>query len=234
MGGGGSALIGATLPCWAPARPRPCPLPCLGCHCLPLPLRAAPSAPWPLPPWSLVPGRWVSPGQLWRRSILAGGGQPGQQQGRGEGQGMDGRVLEGAGGCPRQGRDWSSSVALQWFVLCLWYQGNWKESGGRQDPTDRWSMLNSPTARPGRRSAVPSTVCRPALPACLPACLPLGFPLSCTQPTFIKLPSQPSVLIHPRRRPQGRVRARTPSHPPLHLHNPLSTTSTCGEGSEDT
>lgn len=98
-----------------------------------LPLRAAPSAPWPLPPWSLVPGRWVSPGQLWRQPALAEEGSraaAGQQQGSsragGTGGGRTGGVfyLEGAGGCPRQGRGWSSSVALQWFVLCLEYQGN--------------------------------------------------------------------------------------------------------------
>ena len=109
--------------------PCSCLAPCAGCPlpaCLPCPCVLPPQPPGPSPlapgPWSVVPGRWVSPDQLCRRPTLEGRKEGSRAAGQGR-RGQKGRGFEGAGGCPRPGRGWSSSLALQWFVvLCLWCQ----------------------------------------------------------------------------------------------------------------
>lgn len=74
---------------------------------------------------------------------------------------------------------------------------------------------------------MPSTVCRSALPAHLqylpsPRVAPL---------MHLQLPSQLFVLTRPAVIQRPCQDPNTPSHPPLHLHSPLSA---CGEGTEDT
>lgn len=79
-------------------------------------------------------------------------------------------------------------------------------------------MLNSPTACPGRRSAVPFTVCRFALP-CLPA--PRIAPLMHLQsPSQLSSsshhPSKPSIP-RPCRDPNTLASSPPPPQPPVHL-----------------
>lgn len=164
------------------------------------------------------------------------------QQGRGQegGQGIEGRgcLLRALGVARRQGRQgrgWSSPGALQWFVLLPVVSGQFefdlgrtRESGGRQDPTDRWSMLNSPTAAcPGDQ--VGRLPCRlPCLPPVLPAlpcpvlpssacphASPAVLPCLASAPLSPPRPSAPAILPTDARGRDGSLNVMLAPAPPV-------------------
>lgn len=136
-------------------------------------------------------------------------------------------VLEGAGGCPRQGRGWSSSVLLQWFVLCLpLASGQFEfdlaksQEGGKTRQTGGRCLILRLRAQVGglpcRLPSAASPCLLARLPACR-ACLPLESPLSCT---FNRLLSRRPHPIQPASNPKTvsrsehpRVRPSTPTTP---------------------
>lgn len=210
---------------WAPA--HPCPPPLSGLSLPALPLRAAPSAPWPLP--SLVARPWqVGQPRPTRETVnpcrREGSRAAGQHQSHGRAPRNGGKCSRGRWGLPATGSrlEFIRGAAMVRSLPLVSGQfefdlGKSQEGGKTRQTGGRCLILRLRAQVGGLPCRLPSA----ALP-CLPTystCPPLGLPLSCTSSCHLSCSSSPvppssKDRVRTRTRPRTRPSTSTAPCPP--------------------